>query len=82
MPDIARIGSTLMKGLDGQTITARTSGERHAVESQFMDNRSALLAHEIVLEVDPARIAAHAGTHEVVAHRHHAGTDAETPTNV
>jgi len=46
MPGIARIGSTLTKGLDGQTITARTSpeaqrrrdvgvrpGERHAVES-------------------------------------------------
>src|ERR1700677_2621340 len=30
MPGIARIGSTLMKGLDGQTITARTSPERSA----------------------------------------------------
>src|SRR6202165_257276 len=47
-----------------------------------MDNRPALLAHEIVLEVDPARVAAHAGTHAVVAHRHHAGTDAEAPANV
>src|SRR5580704_14019303 len=47
-----------------------------------MDNRPALLAHEVVLEVDPARVAAHAGTHAVVAHRHHAGTDAETPADV
>src|SRR5947207_14926598 len=47
-----------------------------------MDHRPALLAHKIVLEVDPARIAAHAGTHAVVAHRHHAGTDAEAPANV
>ncbi len=30
MPDIARIGSMLMKGLDGQMITARTSPERSA----------------------------------------------------
>src|ERR1700674_4051743 len=47
-----------------------------------MDNRPALLAHEVVLEVDPARVAAHAGTHAVVAHRHHAGTNAEAPANV
>src|SRR5437879_12804133 len=47
-----------------------------------MDNRPALLAYEIVLEVDPARVDAHAGTHAVVAHRHHAGTDAEAPANV
>src|SRR5260370_30073797 len=47
-----------------------------------MDNRPALLAHEVILEVDPARVAAHAGTHAVVAHRHHAGTDAEAPANV
>jgi hypothetical protein len=30
MPGIARIGSTLMKGLDGQMITARTSPEHSA----------------------------------------------------
>src|ERR1700674_664942 len=30
MPGMARIGSMLMKGLDGQTITARTSPERSA----------------------------------------------------
>src|SRR4029078_12059989 len=48
----------------------------------LMDNRPALLAHEVVLEVDPARISAHAGTHTVIAHRHHAGTDAEAPANV
>src|ERR1700732_5552652 len=47
-----------------------------------MDNRTALPAHEVVLEVNPARVAAHAGTHAVVAHRHHAGTDAEAPANV
>src|SRR6266566_9589429 len=47
-----------------------------------MDNRPALLAHEVVLEVDPARVATHAGAHAVVAHRHHAGTDAEAPANV
>src|SRR5205807_9601226 len=47
-----------------------------------MDHRPALLAHEVVLEVDPARIAAHAGTHAVIAHRHHAGTDAEAPADV
>src|SRR6201984_2461584 len=47
-----------------------------------MDNRPALLAHEVVLEVDPARVAAHAGTHAVICHRHHAGTDAEAPANV
>src|SRR6266404_9801503 len=47
-----------------------------------MDNRPALLAHEVVLEVDPARVDTHAGTHAVVAHRHHAGTDAEAPANV
>src|ERR1700682_3282274 len=46
-----------------------------------MDNRPALLAHEVVLEVDPARVATHAGAHAVVAHRHHAGTDAEAPAN-
>ena len=84
-----------MKGLDGQIDhgphVARAQrrhdvgvrpGERHAVESQLMDNRAALLAHEVVLEVDPALVAAHAGTHAVVAHRHHAGTDAEAPANV
>src|ERR1700732_199407 len=47
-----------------------------------MDNRTALPAHEVVLEVDPARVATHAGAHAVVAHRHHAGTDAEAPANV
>src|ERR1700716_1862217 len=47
-----------------------------------MDTRPALLAHEVVLEVDPARVAAHAGAHAVVAHRPHAGTDAEAPANV
>ena len=58
-----------MKGLDGQMITARTPPERsaaamsargrakrHALERQLMDHRPALLAHEIVLEVDPARL--------------------------
>src|ERR1700716_2045931 len=47
-----------------------------------MDNRPALLAHEVVLEVDPARVAAHAGTHAVVAHRHHAGADAKALANI
>src|SRR5260370_18737148 len=47
-----------------------------------MDNRPALLAHEVVLEVDPARLNAHASTHAVVAYRPHAGTDAEAPANV
>src|SRR5271165_2077175 len=47
-----------------------------------MDNRPTLLAYEIILEVDPARGAAHAGTHAVVAHRHDAGSDAEAPANV
>src|SRR3974390_3296813 len=56
--------------------------ERHTVEGQFMNHRPALLAHEIVLEVDPACVAAHAGPYAVVAHRHDAGTDAETPANV
>src|SRR5262249_54449865 len=41
-----------------------------------------LLAHEVVLEVDPARVAAHAGTHAVVAHWEQAGTDAEAPADV
>jgi len=73
----------LMKGLDGQMITARTSPrERRTVESQFMDNWPALLAHEVVLEVDPARVAAHPGPHAVVAHRHHANANAETSANV
>src|ERR1700678_3008819 len=47
-----------------------------------MDNRPALLAHEVVLEVDPARVAAHAGAHAVVAHRYHADADTEAPANV
>ena len=48
----------------------------------FMDNRPALLAHKVVLEVDPACLRTHAGTYAVVAHRHYAGTDAEAPANV
>src|SRR5215467_8782616 len=47
-----------------------------------MDDWPALLAHEVVLEVDPACVGAHAGTHAVVAHRDHAGTDAEAAANV
>src|SRR6516165_6409508 len=47
-----------------------------------MDNRSALLAYKVVLKVDPARVGAHAGTYTVIAHRDHAGTDAEAATNV
>src|SRR5438874_6268768 len=47
-----------------------------------MNNRPALLAHEIVLEVDPALLAPHTGAHAVVAHRHHSGTDAEASANI
>src|ERR1700687_433182 len=47
-----------------------------------MDNRPALRAHEGVLAVDPARVATPAGARGVGAHRLHAGTDAEAPTNV
>src|SRR3979490_3548224 len=47
-----------------------------------MDNRPALLAHEVVVEGVPAPVATGAGARAVVAHRHHAGTDAEAPANV
>src|ERR1700688_2689092 len=47
-----------------------------------MNDRPALLVLEVVLVINPARLNAHAGTHAVVAHRHHAGADAEAPANV
>src|SRR5437763_6254088 len=47
-----------------------------------MDNGPTLLAHEVVLEVDPTRVASHASTHAVVGHRHHAGADAEALANI
>ena len=71
----------LMKGLDGQITTARTLPRQRlddvglrprlggTVEHQLAHDRPALLAHEIVLEVDPAVVAAHARRHGIVAHR-------------
>ena len=57
----------LMNGLDGQITTARTlppakrrhdvglrAGSRRAGEGELAHDRAALLAHEIILEVDPA----------------------------
>ena len=69
-PGTARIGSMLMKGLDGQITTARQLpvaqrreelglGPRLAAPSNASSrtDRPAALAHEIILEIDPALVA-------------------------
>ena len=95
MPCTARIGSTLMKGLDGQMITARSrsSPKRRqkvrmrprvvrAVEGKLAHDGAALKAHEIVLEIEPALIRPQSGSQPIVGRRQHAGTDAEAAAEV
>ena len=86
----------LMNGLDGQMTTARSRGigkrgqkvRLRPAPSPRRANASscttgcAALAHEIVLEIDPAVVRANARAHRIVAHRHDARPDAEAAAEI
>ena len=95
MPLTARIGSTLMKGLDGQMTTARKRSSPQgreqlrmrarllrAVEGELAHRGTALEADEIILEIEPPVIRSQSGAQPIVGRRQHAGTDAEAAAEV
>ena len=88
-PGMARIGSTLMKGLEGQMTTASSFGIGQggdefgvrfggagALELELGDHRFAAAMDEVFLEVEPAEVGQQAGADLVVGHRDDGGADA------
>ena len=95
MPGTARIGSMLSQGFDGQMMTpARPGADRaciacaviraahRAVVANAADNGPALVAHEVFLKRERARIRLDDGTDRLVGHGQNARGDAEFPGEV
>ncbi len=53
-----------------------------ALEGQLPHDRTALKAHEIILEVEPPLVRSQSGPQPIVRRRQHAGTDAEAAAEV
>ena len=68
----------------GQRLQKSGLGTRRlgAVKRKLVHHGFATLMHEVVLEIDPAFIGAHARAHRIIAHRQHARPHAEAPAEV
>src|SRR5262249_35432849 len=86
MPGSARIGSTLSHGFDGPMITPPRSRADHvarggsgagAIEAGGAHHRPALVAHEVLLKAEHARIGFQHCAHRIIAHGQDAGPHAK-----
>ena len=53
-----------------------------ALEGELPDDRAALKTHEIILEIKPTLVSSQSGADRIICRRQHAGTDAESATEV